>query len=76
MTIKQFMESHGSWNDFAYFDGTLSIGIFPRDGKFICSKDPDEESVIFDTIDDVLDKFIIDSKPFRDILPTLDDNLL
>ena len=76
MTIKQFMESYGSWNDFAYFDDRLSIGIFPRDGKIICCKDPDDEGVTFDTVDDVLNKFIIDGKPFRDILPTLDDNFL
>ena len=76
MTIGKFIESYGSWNDFAYFDGALAIGIFPRGDKIICCKDPDDEGVTFDTIDDVLNKFIIDGKPFRDILPTLDDNLL
>ena len=76
MTIKRFAEFMSDWNDFAYDDGSLNVGIYPRNRSFVCCHGVDGHGVTFDTIDDVLNKFIIDGKPFRDILSTLDDNLL
>mgnify|MGYP000967880355 CR=1 FL=1 len=76
MTVKEFVDFMTAWDDFAYDDGRLNIGVYPRNRNFVCCHGADSYGVTFTSIDDVLDKFIIDGKPFRDILPTLDDNLL
>lgn len=77
MTVQDFMKDYmDKWHEFAYDDGVLNVGIYPYADGIVCCHGIDDEGVTFDTIDDVLNKFIIDGKPFRDILPTLDDNLL
>ena len=77
MTVQVFLSDYMSQgNEFAYDDGVLNVGIFPYADGIVCCHGADDEGVTFDTIDDVLNKFIIDGKPFRDILPTLDDKLL
>ena len=76
MTVDEFVDLMNNLGDFAYDDGMLNLGVYSGGGKFACCHGADDYGVDFDTIDDVLDKFIIDGKPFRDILPTLDDNLL
>lgn len=78
MTLELFMKDYGNHSfDFAYYDGNLSIGIFPAGGrKVICCDSPDSDGIVFDTIEDALDKFMVNGRPFRDVLPDINENLL
>ena len=76
MTVGEFIDFINNANDFAYDDGILNLGVYSGGGQSVCCHGIDDEGITFTSIDDVLNKFIIDGKPFRDILPTLDDNLL
>ena len=77
MTVQQFLSNHMRKGvEFAYDDGTLNIGIYPYEDEIFCYHGVDDEGVTFPTVDDVLDKFIIDGKPFRDVLPTLNEKYL
>lgn len=77
MTTEKFItDCAENLNDFAYDDGKISIGIFPDGRDFVCYADPDGDPVTFSSYDDVLDKFMVDGRPFRDVLPDINENLL
>lgn len=77
MTLQDFMGNYvDNLNDFAYDDGTMNIGIYPNMGVFECCNGVDDEGTTFNSIDDVLDKFMVNGRPFRDVLPDINENLL
>ena len=78
MTLQDFTENYvDNLNDFAYYDDKLDIGIFPESSeKIVCCSGADDEGQTFNSIDDVLDKFMVNGRPFRDVLPDINENLL
>ena len=79
MTFEDFRESYiENCNEFAYWDSKYCIGMYylTDDGKVTCCLGPDDDGILIDSMEDVLDKFIINGRPFREILPEIDENRL
>ncbi len=66
----EYLDTTGDFNfgykDIWYFISGLS------DGSFSCGIEDSMDDEIFESIDDVLNHFIIDSKPLKDILPDIE----
>ena len=77
MTLELFKEHIGNLNDFGYDDGKYYVGIFPTSADhLLCCNSMDDDGAVYHSVDDVLNNFRVSGKPFREILPEIDENLL
>lgn len=68
MTIKEFRET--IWNDLEFGYNGKWYYICPMDGKYSCGE-ANKDDTIFHSIDDMLEHFIIQGKPLKDVLPNI-----
>jgi hypothetical protein len=73
MTVDDFKEMMG-YNEpsFGYNGQEYSI-CWPQDKYYVYASDrPSDEDLEFDSLDDLLDNWIIQGKPLREILPDIE----
>lgn len=73
MTVDRFKEiMQCNEPDFGYNGKEYSI-CHPKDKFYVWSEDqPADTDLEFDTLDDLLDRWVIQGKPLREILPYID----
>ena len=68
MTIQEFRET--IWNDLEFEYKGRWYYICPFDDKYSCGE-ADKDDKIFYSIEDMLEHFIVQEKPLKDILPDI-----
>lgn len=69
MTRQEFIDT--VWSDFEFSYKGVWYYINPMDGIYYCGE-AEHDSVAFQSPEYVLEDFIIDSKPLKDILPDIE----
>lgn len=80
MTLKRFLEYYQGMGEFAYFDDKYSINIFPDSGESVictdCPSDTNEDFIKYSSIEEAIENFMVNGKPFHEVIVELDENLL